>query len=683
MKKVASIFSFWFVFAFPVFSQTDTASTLIENRLENLAELGLEEEDLSQLTEILDILRKDPIDLNHAEFEELQQTGLFTDLQIAALLKHRRENGTLISIYELQSINGFDVQFIRNILPYVRVKDRFDATVFKFSEVRKYGRNELTFRMQQILEDQKGFLDTGRSAYLGSPHKLYARYRFTYQQRLSFGITGEKDAGEEFFRGSAKNGFDFYSAHFFIKPGRFVNTLAVGDFHAGFGQGLVMWTGFGTGKSPDPMMVKRTTYGLRPFASASEFGYLRGAAVTLKHKKMELTTLVSSRNVDASIATQDSTGDILELGAIQESGLHTTLSQVDSKNRIRQSVAAAHLQYKSGSFRLGATGSFTQLERPLVKNDELYNFHDFSGKEILNAGFNYSAIVKNLNFFGEQAYSSNGGIATLNGVLISADHRASFSILHRYYSPQYFSFYTAAFSENTKPENEQGIFFGLSAKLHPSLTFNSYFDNYSFKWLKYQVSAPSRGNELFTQLTWTPMKKMEVYARYREKNKEKNFNIEDRIDPVAPSDYKQIRINFSYPATPFIQMKDRVEHVSVKEKDAEKETGLLVSHDIIYKRPGRKLGFAFRYAVFATDSYDSRIYMFETDMPGAFSIPSVYYKGMRTYLLMSYDIMRGVEAWVRISRTVYSNQDVISEGSQNEIQGNHKTELKAQLRFTF
>jgi hypothetical protein len=53
--------------------------------------------------------------------------------------------------------------------------------------------------------------------YLGSPFRLYTRYRFRYRQNISLGFTAEKDEGEEFFQGIAEEGFDFYSAHLFVR----------------------------------------------------------------------------------------------------------------------------------------------------------------------------------------------------------------------------------------------------------------------------------------------------------------------------------------------------------------------------------------------------------------------------------------------------------------------------------
>ena len=65
-----------------------------------------------------------------------------------------------------------------------------------------------------------------------------------------------------------------------------------------------------------------------------------------------------------------------------------------------------------------------------------------------------------------------------------------------------------------------------------------------------------------------------------------------------------------------------------------------------------------------------------------FSIPAYYNRGTRTYLTVRYKVMRGVDVWFRYGLTYYDNVDVISSGLE-EIQGNHKQEIKAQVRFKF
>ena len=89
-----------------------------------------------------------------------------------------------------------------------------------------------------------------------------------------------------------------------------------------------------------------------------------------------------------------------------------------------------------------------------------------------------------------------------------------------------------------------------------------------------------------------------------------------------------------------------------------------------------------RFALFDTESYNAGIYAYENDVLYAYSIPAYYYRGTRTYLMLNYIIYKGFEIWLRYSQTYFDNKDVVSSGL-SEIQGNTKSEIKAQLSIKF
>ena len=65
-----------------------------------------------------------------------------------------------------------------------------------------------------------------------------------------------------------------------------------------------------------------------------------------------------------------------------------------------------------------------------------------------------------------------------------------------------------------------------------------------------------------------------------------------------------------------------------------------------------------------------------------FTIPGYSNRGTRTYLTARYKVRRGIDVWLRWSQWYYNNVNVIGSG-QNEIIGNTKTEIRAQVRFKF
>jgi hypothetical protein len=87
-----------------------------------------------------------------------------------------------------------------------------------------------------------------------------------------------------------------------------------------------------------------------------------------------------------------------------------------------------------------------------------------------------------------------------------------------------------------------------------------------------------------------------------------------------------------------------------------------------------------RYALFDTDTYDSRIYEYESDMLYSFSIPAFYDKGSRVYLMAKVSSSGNMDFWIKYSCTQYANKETISSGLY-EIKGNRKSEIKMQVIF--
>ena len=687
------------LFALSLNAQVDTTAVddaPLDQQIENLSEnIGAEDADLSALTENLQQYKEKPINLNTATREELIDLGLLNDVQINNLLAHRAQFGPLISIYELQAVDGYDLATIYSILPYVTVADRFDAGHFSVKEMFASGRHEVTLRSQRIVEEQLGYTpadsitlaDNPNARYLGNPYRIYTRYRFTYGNFVSWGVTAEKDQGEEFFRGTQKNGFDFYSAHVGIRNIGPVKSAVLGDYQLSFGQGLVMWTGYAFGKTSMSVATRRNGLGVRPYTSVDESKYLRGAATTLKFGPVESSVFFSLRKRDANISVTDTIGndiETLEVSSIQETGLHTTVGEVADKNALEEMLYGGNVSFRKSRFNFGITAVHSEYNKPLVRNLSLYNQFEFSSQQNTVVGADYGFMIRNFNFFGEAARSANGGMAFTNGVLISADPRLAFTVHHRYFGKDFQNLYANTFSESTLPTNEQGIYFGAQAKLLRKWSISAYYDLQMYSWLKYQIDAPSQAYDFLAQLNFTPDKKTDMYFRYRHRDKFINANDPDAdIDFIIPFTQDNMRFNIAYPVGKSWKLKNRIEYVKYYPSNEEAQSGLLIYQDVTYKKLGMPVSFTARYALFQTDTYNARIYAYENDMPGQFLVPAYYGKGSRVYVMMNWDIARGLEMWVRVAQWFYYNESIISEGSLSEIRSNHKTEVKVQLRYKF
>jgi hypothetical protein len=690
-------------------------SNIIEERIEAISEtLDEEEVDLTTLFDELFHYLEHPINLNHTSVEELKQLNLLNDFQISNLLRHINNRGKLIVIYELQSVEGFDLNTIKNILPFIKVSDNFNTPQVSLKEILEKGNHELFLRYSRILEEQEGYspIDpeelekSPNKRYLGSPDRLYMRYRFKYGNNVSFGITGEKDAGEEFFKGSQQYGFDFYSAHLFLRDmGKFKH-IAIGDYQVEVGQGLTIWSGRRIRKTAFTLDTKRNPLLLKPYTSVDENNFMRGLASTLNLGKFQFTTFLSRKNIDANVQQQTiedpfGDGEIMTdevvFTSFQVSGLHRTPSELANKNALGETVFGGNLSYVYKTLNIGIAASHISWDGEFNRRLNTYNQFDFNGNRNLSIGLNYNFVYRNFNFYGEGARSSSGGLAMISGALITLDPNMTVSVLYRNYSRDYHALYANGFGHTSRTINEKGLYIGFEARPSKTIILNGYVDRFENPWLRTGITSPSAGNDLLGQFTYKPNKKLEIYVRYRNLNAVKNGNIDvfedftsggvesytfsgTGIDPIVDTKKQQLRYNLKFRINDMISIQNRVEFSRFNEPGKEISNGMIIYQDINYKPLGKPFSFVGRIALFDTDDWNTRIYAYENDVLYAFSVPPYYGRGMRTYVVFRYRIVRNVDLWLRYAQTYYTDRTTIGSGKET-IQGQTRTEVRAQLRI--
>ena len=674
-------------------SLEEEKASIIEQRVDFLLDVNEGGEvDFTTLFEQLEVFYDRPINLNLAKKIDLEDLGLLNSIQINALLKHIENHGKLITFEELQSIEGFDLETIRLIQPFTKVNGDLDKTRLSFSNLLNEGSSSLFIRYTRVLEQQEGYspisaeeLEAKENArYLGSADKLFTRYRFNYSNNLSIGFTGEKDAGEQFLKGNNKDGFDFYSGHIFLQGFGVVKQLAIGDFQAQFGQGLTFWSGLAFGRTPSIFTLKRNAPKLRPYTSVQEDLFLRGGGITLQHKHTELTLFYSSKKADANVSGRDTLTNEAIISSISEDGFHRTPSEIEDENVILQEFLGANLSYEKRNFSVGLTGVYNQIDAKLQPRVSTYNQFSQLKDQNANVGADFSYLYKNINLFGEVSKSIDGGIGHTIGALIVLDKSISLAIQNRRFEKNFIPIQSNAIGESTTNTNENGTFIGLEAKPSKTITISAFADRFSFDWLRFQTDAPSTGHRLLAQVDYKPSKKMSAYFRYRKRSRGRNDNSisNEGLKGLSQENLVNYRLHFAYKVTKEIELKSRVEFTRYTIGDGQIEDGLLIYQDLSYKKLSFPLSFSLRYALFDTESFNSRIYAYENDVLYAFSIPAFNGRGTRFYVTTKYRIKRGIDLWVRFAQTYYADRIVVGSGKE-AIQGNTRSEIKAQLRFKF
>ncbi len=658
---------------------------IVEQQLEDLTEANEDvvTEDDSYLQEMQHFL-KDPINLNYADAGTLEQLNLLSPIQISNLLAYRKMLGNFINIYEIQAIPGWDITLIRRIRPYITISQKTDV-LNSFGSRFKNGNYSLLVRGTQVLEKSKGYLldsSVVKNYYPGSPQKILIRYKYKLGNLLQYGFTAEKDAGEQFFKGAQKNGFDFYSAHLFIRKLGIIKSLALGDFSVNMGQGLTQWQSLAFNKGANIINAKRQSDVLRPYNSAGEIAFNRGVGITLQKNKWEATGFMSFRKLDAGFDTDTVTSEDY-VSSLQQSGLHRTANEVGGKEVQEQLSIGGNIAYSTEKFHVSANAVHYNFEHTISKADYLYNKYVLSGTRSGNYSIDYSYTFKNMHFFGETAVDEAIDKAFINGLLINTDERVSMSFLYRNISRGYQSLYTNAFTENTFPTNESGFYSGITITPTDFIRVDAYADFYHFPWLKYRTDAPTSGHDYMFQLTYRPDKKLEMYARYKTKTKPVNVNPFDiYMNPVIGQSKQTLRSQFNYKIDNQFTLRSRVELAWFDKRGDNAQNGFLTFVDVIYKPVLRPFSGNVRLLYFETDGYDSRIYTFENDVLYGYSIPVFFDKGYRWYLNANYDLSKRFSVWVKFSQTIYIDKSEFGSGL-DLIKGNLKSEVKLQVMYSF
>ncbi|MFA5587281.1 MAG: helix-hairpin-helix domain-containing protein [Mariniphaga sp.] len=657
-------------------AQNGGAETQIETIIESIIEQLGEEADAALIIEDIEEFAANPLNINTATREQLSRLHLLDDIQIQKLLEYLKTFGPAITIYELNTIDGFSPELLMKMEPFIRFGEA-EKKAQTMGEMLKYGRHELMLRTLGTVQKARGYKekDDGTTHYEGNRLRYYTRYRYQSGENISAGITAEKDPGEAFFAGSNKYGFDFYSAHLSFKVSPVFEKITVGDFVVRSGQGLVLWQGYSFNKSVNTLNISKTNQGVRPYTSTDENQFFRGISTSLKLGEIRLSLFYSQKNRDGNLAFSDSLANYFT--SLQTSGYHRTASEIEDKNSVNDLNAGAVVSWQYQNFKIGTTLLYRQFNMPFIRSNQLYNQFRFQGKENHATSIDYLFSKGKYQLFGEAAVSKSNGKAILQGATAHLHDQIQISSLFRHFDKNYHAMWANPFAEGSSAANETGLYFGTRILPVKFVSLSAYSDMYLSEWINFTTTGPSRGWDVFAQADFRPSRKVNFYLRYKNEEKEQKFRIEEKYED-HPEQFRKSRLHFQYNFSEVITLKTRAEHVFYK--GLEKENGWMIFQDIQYSPRSFPLNLSARIAWFNTESYSSRIYAYENDLLYTFSVPAFFGKGLRNYLNLKYKISEKTEIWFKMANTWQNGAESISSG-YNEITGPHKTEVKFQLRL--
>jgi hypothetical protein len=629
----------------------------ISNIAEELAAETNDPEAAATYIEYLNELSENPVKINMADENDLSKLFFLSDFQVKSLAGHVRRTGNILSINEIAAIPGFDQRTAGMMSPFVSLKEN-TADASDSLSVRN------TLLTNLIITP--GEKDT---SLLGSSLKVLTKYRIS-AGRFSAGFTAEKDAGERFLSGSPPLP-DFLSVYSSYSGKGLIRKVIFGDYSLRFGAGTCINNSLRTGlqlTAPGFMTVRDN---LKPYTSSDENNFFRGAATDLYFKKVELILFYSLNRIDAT-SELSSDSSILFISSIYRSGLHNTPSLLLKKDLLSETVYGVSLSYNFGFLRIGASCSETRLSIPLHRDsDDPECLYDFEGSGNRLFSVNYNTLAGRILLYGEISFISFRNSAMVHGATLRPSDRLIINVLWRNYSPGFSTLNGKGPGNGSSSGNENGITGNFSFEAAKHLFIAAGCDVTHYPWLKYRCSFPSMSRKEGLVIRYLPSEKLTFEFGYDHRYSMTDDQKNSGIAGIEGSESHTFKWLFRYSPEENSTFSTRI---SYKTANPGNSRGMLLLQDINYRFGRIPLTLWFRYCLFSTESWDSRLYTYENDMLYSFSIPALSGEGSRSYLMAKLDLGRFLEMRIK-----YGFTGIIQKHGVE----NYDDELKLQIRLWF
>jgi hypothetical protein len=635
MKKYLFVLAFMLCAQF-ISGQTEIEKTLWwQNFLERQSEVDLNIE-LSEFSQLLMDLEQQPISLDS---NTIQKLFFLSEPEKLAIKRHLQLYGKLISIYELQSIEGISSELVIILSKVINIQPK-QILEEPFIEWFKNGQHECLVQTEFSLQTPKGFKENqqGEKHYLGDRTRTLMRYRFSYKQQLYVGLAAEKDAGEQYERP------DFLSVHLLYRGKGLIKTLAIGDYQAAFGLGLTFASRAPMGKSAQVFQTSGRVVGIQPYRSVSEFGFLRGAAIGLEIKKIKLDFLLSGLGDNGS-------------------GLHRTPKDMEGKNAMKNYVSCVHL---SRTFSDGNIGLIYQMSAQQPH-------FSFRFEPNIRYGIYLKKNYKNILFDSEfSVYKSSYNL--LLQVLKPLHSKVDYLILFRNYAANGQNFFAAAWSEFSGTYNERGIYQALFLKPNRKVQIGFFQDVFSAPAARYQKEIGAKGAEWLANAQIKSSKSLSweirlSYKKYKKDMKEDGFLLNNLWETK-----QQLRLQAISLPTKHLNIKARFDYNRWQNWD-----GSSFFLEASWQIPNHALSLTTRYLAFQSLKDETRIYAMEKDLPYQYALGSFNGVGSKSYLLVRYKISDLWDIYLKIGHLLQADGTQPGSG-WDEISENALTDFSFQIR---
>jgi hypothetical protein len=647
------------------FVNDDTASIWQERDWERIFEYSTQDAENPGIVEDAARLRENPLDINTASTEDLCSVpGITTTL--AYRIIQRRTKSHFLSVEDLSTIEGMTPRLFLDVRQFLTVAGEDTKAVYSGS---------FRSRVSTDLEERKGYRE---GAYPGSHFKVYNSIRASVRGKTNsspdllseceVGAVTDKDPGE-------KSLADFSAGYLLLRSQLLAASVIVGDYIVESAEGLVFWRPSAFAKGGDVIgSARKNGRGIRPYLSTDENRFLRGIAATVQMGDIQVSGMYSSKPLNASVDSLN------RITGFDESGLFRTETELRRKNSAKIILAGCRATARlADGFKVGGTAYGARLANPLLakSSEDTVGF-----RELWMQGIDISYTNKTLDLFCECAAGMGNRLAVIQGAGFTPTDELELSVTLRKYPARFQSIYGFAFGDGARVENEEGLYAGMRVQPLPDFTVSGYYDIFKHPQPTRQMPFPAEGNDFLVLIENRSERGLGVEMRVKRSSKPSLFDAVDaygrEIRSLQKRKQTNCRLTVDFVSSPSISISSRAEWAYVSYVDATNAgRGLLLSQSVRFK-PFRKFTVYSHIGIFQTDSYDSRLYEYEHDLPGTSMNPALFGRGCRWYIVAQYRYSSHFSLSAKYSQTVKEGISSIGSGL-DEIQGDTQSRVSLQI----
>jgi hypothetical protein len=623
-------------------------------QLEPLVEITSElEEENNNLNEWIEDLQTNPLDLNNASNEALMNFPFFSKTEVETVLEHRPfRNRT-----QLRVLLGEHTY--KKIRSFIVIK-----------HTPSFPQLSLTQRIQIPFQSNLG---TRRGKYLGNSMENLSRIRIKTTKNISAGFLIQKDPGELSY-------FDHYSAFLSWDIRHIPMKIILGNYYISCAEGLVLAAPFALPKSGlAGFKTKLTPLKVRPFLSSNEYSGFFGIVIQGELSNgFNFAVFYSKIGRDGMIED-----DSREVYNLDSGGYHRTLTEISRINSLQEQTWGGFFYYPVfKSFLFGVSFIKTRYQpgfSALQFDDRRRNYFRFAGPENRLISTYHRFSFGNFLYTGEIVPVSSSSFAYKQSLELNLN-QWGFKLLWNYFPTGFYSQYGQSLSASGPfPQSLQEYYFGLFGNPSKYILLNFYWYVSKDLWRGYFNQLPQTKRTLFCKTEIHPVSNFKLILRYQSTKSYDSILNSHKISIISTD---RLRIQIEKKISTYVRFQGRVEKSIYGESLLNESKKGFSFSQTIYWSFLKYFYLNFQFSSFDTDDYNSRIYEYESGIPGVFSNYSLFGTGQKYSIMLRIRFKYGLRFWLKYREVNLADAEYIGSGL-SRIEGNSQSHFQIQVDYKF